>query len=296
MPMLWAMLVLLSAFLYAASNIVDRFQVTKQFGKHFSLLGITVVISGIMSLALFPLSDYHAMGLAQLGVGLLIGAMAVASLLMYYKALKIEEVSTVIGIWAVEPIFVLVLAYLFLGEAFGPLRYAGVFMITVGAMLLQFRVTKARFGAAFWLMLGAGVFEAIEIILLKYLLSFGGFTTVFSLTRLGIFLFGLPVLALSLRDIRSVVGKRGLAPLGIAGFGELLGVSGAFLFVVAISLGYATLVTALAYTQPLFVLALASLAAYFYPKIIEERVNRKLLIARGVSIALIILGSIAVAV
>ncbi|MDE1811148.1 MAG: DMT family transporter [Candidatus Micrarchaeota archaeon] len=295
MLMLWAVLVLLSAFLYAASNIVDRFQVTKQFGKHFSLLGITVVISGIMSLALFPLSDYHSMGLVQVGVGLLIGALAVVSLLMYYKALKIEEVSTVVGIWAVEPIFVLILAYIFLGEAFGPLKYAGVFMITIGAMLLQFKVTKARFGTAFWLMLGAGIFEAIEIILLKYLLAFGGFTTVFSLTRLGIFLFGLPVLALSLRDIRSVVRTRGVTPLGIAGFGELLSISGAFLFVVAISLGYATLVTALAYTQPLFVLALASLAAYFYPKIIEERVNRKLLIARGVSIALIILGSIAVA-
>ncbi|HUY70585.1 MAG TPA: DMT family transporter [Candidatus Baltobacteraceae bacterium] len=293
--MLWAILAVMSAIVYAVSNIIDRFQVTKQFKRHFNLIAITVVVSGVISLALIPFSSYSGLGTMQIVLGFITGALVIPTLLMYYKALKIEEVSTVVGIWAVEPIFVLVLAFVFLGESFGPLKYAGVFLITIGAVLLQLRVTKARFGMAFWLMLGAAVFEAVEIILLKYLLGFAGFTTIFSLTRFGMFAIGLPILILSIGDITKVIKKKGLQPLGMAVVGEILGISAAFLFVVAISVGYATLVTALAYTQPLFVLVMAALVGYFFPKIIDERVSRKLLAQRLISMALIIIGGIIVA-
>src|SRR3989344_5712481 len=134
--MLWVFLALMSTFIWALANIIDKVLRTKFLKSSLALTAAFGIISFIFSFILFlfigvPLLPFwHGFSAFMSGIVLTIG------LIFYLKALAIEEASRVIPLWHLSPIFTLILAVVFLNEVLTPMRYAAFASILFGGFLI----------------------------------------------------------------------------------------------------------------------------------------------------------------
>lgn len=75
--------------------------------------------------------------------------MGVLAAVLAYRAIKISEVSLVASLSAFSPVFTAILAFLFLGELVGLKGWFGIFLVVLGAYLLELSRIKSGFLAPF---------------------------------------------------------------------------------------------------------------------------------------------------
>jgi len=213
----------------------------------------------------------------------------------YFKAVKIEEISRIIPFFYLSPLFILILASIFLGEIFAPIKYLGIFFLVIGVFLISLKkITKISFGKAFWLMILSSFSLAINQVITKYLLGFADFWTIFSWTRIGTIVALIPVYFVCFPDLLSTVKEHGKKVISIISLNESLNVVGVIFITVAASIGYITLVNFLSSIQALFVLIFAVFLSIFYPKILKEEVGKSTVLLKLIAIILMFVGAILV--
>jgi drug/metabolite transporter (DMT)-like permease len=190
------------------------------------------------------------------------------------------------------PLFVLILAAIFLGEFFTPLKYIGILLLIIGAVLISSKGLKFSLGKAFWLMIASALCISASSVITKYLLGFSDFWTIFAYTRIGAGICLIPVLYFGLSHMRSDVKVHGRRVIGSICLSDILTVVGSLLTTFAISVGSVTLVNALASVQPFFVLAFAVALSIFYPKILKEEIGRSAVALKLIAIAMMFAGVI----
>jgi bacterial/archaeal transporter family protein len=187
----WAVFSILAAFLWAVSNVIDKYVFSKLVSKPI----IPMIISGFVALAigLFVLL-FHGFGnlnFWQLLLVLIAGAVYIFMLLLYFKAIKIGEISTLIPLFYLVPLFIAVIAWFLLGERLALLKYVGIALLIVGAFLVSWdNKNHFKFGKAFWLMIVATFLLAINQVITKYLLNFSDSWTVLAYVNIGCFFSG----------------------------------------------------------------------------------------------------------
>ncbi|MFH1400273.1 MAG: DMT family transporter [Nanoarchaeota archaeon] len=292
----WIVLSLATAAVWAVVNIIDKQVLThwvKDVRAPLIVLGLVGLLAGIGILLVrgFPSSWslYDAVLL------LIAGVTFAGGVILYFRAMSLDEASRIIGLYYVAPLWVLILGAWFLGEVFTPLKYAGVISIVAGALLLSVRsVRSMRNGQVLVIMLLETMLFAISAVANKLVLVDMDAWSVFAISRIISFFVLVPVMVGSFASLVSSVASKGWRVVGAMTVSETLTALGGVLITFALVSGPATLVNALASMQPVFVLALMALLTVARPKLFKEEISRSALVVKACAIALIVSGAVLV--
>lgn len=289
--MLWAILAILVAFIWAVLNITDKFIITKWVREPFAPLIIFSIVGLISGIIIYIFQGFSYLSYFNIFLTVLSGTILVLTMWLYFKALKIEEVSRVIPMFYFSPLFTLILAALFLGEIFTPVKYLGILLVVFGSIFLSSgNVSKIRVNKAFWLMILCTATVALNSVITKYLLNFADYWTVFGYGRFGAFLASIPIIYLYMPDLISSVKKHGKKVIGVITIDGTVNIISNLIFTIAISIGFVTLVNALTSLSSFFVLLIATLLTILYPNLIKERLSKKMFLTKLVIITLMFFG------
>ena len=292
--MSWILFSVLAALIWAIKGILDKFMLANYIKKPI----VPVLILGVFDLAaialIFLINGFDPLSLQNLALALVGGLASLMIIILYFEAVQIEEISRVIALIYLTPLFVTVLAAVFLGEVFTWDKYAGILLLIAGAVLVSYKLGKITFGKAFWYLLLASLFFGIYAIITKYLLGFADFWSVFSYTRLSMIICMLPIFFFRYKDLLETLRERGKMAVFSASSSEALNLIALLLFTAAASAGFITLVEALTAVEPFFVLLFTVILSMFYPRILKEETGKKIVAIKLLAIILIFSGTILV--
>ena len=291
--MSWILFSILSAAVWAIVNTVDKYVLTKLVKKPVVPLMIFGIIGLIASFFVHLFHGFSYLSYFNIALAFVAGILYVIGILFYFKAVKIEEISRVIPLLYLSSLFVSILAAIFLGEIFTPIKYLGIFLLIIGAVSISSKnFIKFGFGKAFWFMVLASLVFSINAVITKYLLNFVDFWTIFSYIRIGAFFALIPTFCFSFKDLILAVWEHGKKTVILISLNEILALFAVILITIAMTKGYITLVNALSSVQPFFVLLIAVILSVFYPKILKEEIGKSAILLKLIAITLMFVGVI----
>jgi len=285
--MSWVLFSILAVIVWAVVNTIDKYILTKLIKKPIIPVIFVGVIGLIGSVFVYFIRGFSELSYVNIGLAIVAGIFYILMTIFYFKAVKIEEISRVIPLFHLTPLFVLILALIFLGEIFTPIKYLGIFLLMIGAILISSKwPLKINFGRAFWFMVLSSFTLSINAVITKYLLNFADFWTIFSYIRIGTFIAVIPLFYINYKDIMSLAKR----PLGFVVLTESLNLVAVLFITIAMSIGFVTLVNALSATPPFFVLVFTVMLSIFYPKILKEEISKKTVLMKLIAIILMFIG------
>lgn len=295
MLMDWLILAFVASLFWAVGVVIDKYILTKQTQNLLSYqLLYTITEIPILLLPLFTSISY---ALPWSALGIVGGFFLYPGIFLYLKAMAIEEASRVISLWYASPVFVLVLAYVFLQERISLLSYLGVILLVLGAMLISYRRESGkRFGMspALGLVLASGVVFAGYEVLSKYVLGTLDYFSYIFWNFIGSAIVGFSLLCFPkitgnfLYDVKKM--NRPLLFWRIVN--TSLSLIATIFYYIAISLGPISLVSGASSIEPLFVFVLTLLLSLLMPRILKEETGKQVVIMKALAITLTILGTL----
>jgi len=291
----WVFLALLSPFLSALANIADKFLLGKRMVNCFALLPVAGFFALLFGIGSWLFVSFDGVPLSKLAIAFVLGIVGSFLYMLYYFVLSSEEVSRVISMWYVQPVFVLLIAFVFLGESVPFFKVGGVLLCVVGAVALG--VDKLPKGFAFrkgfwWLMLNC-VISALVSVGLKFSLEGVSYWQIFSAQSFGLFV-GLSS-TIFMPSVRKHLGHV-LRNVHILGVSEVFAFAAKLVLLAAFALAPVSLVSALSSVQPLFVLGLSLFLSLFVPSILKEEWSRDVLLKKSLSVVVIVVGAVIIAI
>ncbi len=292
----WVYFALIAQFIWAVCSLIDKFVISK---GHIKSPFTYIVLNGLMNVLLvffLPFFKIEPLKLSDFLIVVLAALLALTSVFIYYKAVWHDEISRIVMLYQLGPIFVFVLSLIFLGEFLTKNLFIGFLLLICASVLVSYKREggSIRLSKAFYPMLAATILGSAAFVMAKHIYTATGFWNAFIWFRLSAFSALLVLLVPSVRKeffetFRAMKSKI----KGLLIFKMAIDFS-AFIFAgYALMSGPASLVSALNTSAlPLFVFALALLASIYLPQIIKERIDKKAVFAKIVSIALITAGII----
>ena len=315
---MWAILALGSSVAFCFVSLCDKRLLS------FHLYGVPPLclwcgVSGtsygvVMLLAVgIPSGIPWTVAITPILAGLLMGC----SVVLLFRALRLMEASRAIALSQTNPIFVAVLALLFLGERISPVQWASIGLVVAGAALISLRLfhaaPNARLTARSSDRETGGVASAprnltrigsIGPVLLvlssicaasSFVLAKAGLNaelpvlTVFALQQATV---GLVFVAAGLTGGRRLVSAvRQPQVLAMLIFGEsIMPAVSILLLVYAYSLGDASVVAAVLATRPLFVFVASTVLSRVRWQLLDETLTPQALAVKGASVLMIVGG------
>jgi drug/metabolite transporter (DMT)-like permease len=289
--MLWVFFAVLAAVIWAMVNMIDKYVLEKLIDKPIVPLMATGIIGVIMAVLIYSFRGFSELSSYNIGLAFIAGIMYIFSILLYFKAVKIEEISRVITLYYLAPLFIAVFAAMFLGEILTPVKYLGIVLLVLGAILISLkRPFRISFGKAFYMMVGASIFLAVYSILMKHLLNYADFWTVFSYIRVGGLIPVAPIIYFNFKHVVHAVEKSGKKVIVYLTLAETMNLFAVFAITIATAIGFVSLVNALTSVQPFFTLLFAVLISAFLPKIFKEEIGKKTVMLKLAAIVMMFIG------
>ncbi|MFA6553359.1 MAG: DMT family transporter [Patescibacteria group bacterium] len=283
---------LTAGLLWSFGNVLDKVSVTRIIKHPIGLLYIYLTFSAVAGLVILPLTTnvfvwHDAYRFAGVAVSYTL------AMFFYFRAMQKEEPSRVVPLYALVVLFLSVFSAIFLGEIFNFVTYIAIVLLIVGTAGITSRgsivsVFKSR---ALGLMIMSSLCYATAYTLIKSLLGTYTPYDVFVYQRLfiaGIGLLLLPFVFRRLKTIVSAIPDRKL--IGLSVVSELLGETGGLLFVIASSVWYVTLVETAVNIEFVFIFIWGLVVTKFWPRLYTEGVDKKVILQKAFSIALILIG------
>ena len=256
-------------------------------GVMISLLGyatVSIIITGIPQH--LPPDRFIAAIVSGLCWG---GALA-----MMFWGYKLEEASRASAIIHTFPVFVAILAVVFLGETLGLGQWIAIFIVVSGAITISLWGASdgrlIRFNKGLPVLLSASLFTALALLAGKYALEELPMWFVYSLRNYGmatIFLFLWRPGAFK-QLYKALSNKQTLIVLLLAEF--ILAPLAVMLNVLAIKLGPVSLVSTVTATRPVFVFVFGSILSISAIKLLDEPLEIKTLSVKLGAIIMIVAG------
>jgi drug/metabolite transporter (DMT)-like permease len=294
----WIFFAIISYFLFAVTAILDKFLLKKRIPSPAAYVFYVGILS-MFSFILLPF-DFAWTGWPDFIAELAIGGIFLGAVYTFILAIKNHEVSrsaTLIG--GLTPLFTLVLSFFLLGERLEASQLAAFILLISGGILITIKLNdefKKHHNAQFWLAVGTAVVSAalfaLYYVLAKQVFANQHFIPAFAYSRFGSFLAALIFLLVPTYR-KEIFGTHKTA--GVKG-GVLFAINKVLAAISFISLNYsvklgsATLVNAMQGIQFVFLLGLVILLSRKFPKILEEELDRKILLQKIIAVALIISG------
>jgi drug/metabolite transporter (DMT)-like permease len=300
--MLWLIIIIIAYFLNASATVVDKFLLTKKIPNP-AVYAFFICFLNLLGLVFIPFG-FHFTSWTQTLIALINGVLFTFAYLFMFMALNRNEASRITPFMGgLQPIFVLLLAFILLGERISGLAFLAFAVIVLGTIVLSYQKEKikkliASSKSSYWLAVVATILFAAAYTLNKYIFVTEGFVTGFVLVRIGTFL-GALLLLLRPQNIRDIINEikvpkksaNGLFLIGQgAGALSLILVS----YAVAISKSVA-IINASRGLEYVFLLIIVLLLARKHPHLLEEKLTPPIIFQKAAAVALIIAGLIILA-
>lgn len=287
----WIVFALLSGLLMAVVSLMDKL-VVALWSRHPA---VPVLLLGMISVlpttVILFVNGIPVLTLSQWALVLAAGAALLGYAWFYFQAAAVEEISRVVPLLFLGPLFVAGLAVIFLGEIFSIRRYLGVAILIAGAVLISARIPlRIRVSRAFVYMLLSAACVSIQLVITKHLLDFADTWGVFAVTRLAMTLVMLPLFLRYFGDLRDSVKDHGWKVVWVMTGDQYLALAGSLLIVFAASSGPITLVNALSSVQPFFVLLFSLALSRRRPDLLQEETGRKVVLLKLAAVSLMFIG------
>jgi drug/metabolite transporter (DMT)-like permease len=289
--MSWIGLSILAAFIWAIVNLLDKLTLTKWTISPILPVLLMGLMSLIVSVGIFIFYPIHLLPFPLMVLAFLAGSCYFATTYFYCYAVKWEDLSKVVPLLYLTPLWIALIAHFFLNENLSVNQYMGIGLLIAGAILISVKkleapgLNKALLGAVL-----ACVFFAINQVITKYILQHADVLTTFSHVRFSTFLAAIPFFLLHVRHVHRMYKENGPAPFVLDAGSQILNVIGLFVFVSAASVGYVTLTNALVAIQPFFVLLFVLAFSHFYPLLLEEKFDKQIILKKIVATILMFSG------
>ncbi|MBU0598115.1 DMT family transporter [Patescibacteria group bacterium] len=285
------LLALAAGFIWSGVNVIDKAIVSKYIRNPIFIIVVFSFVSLAVGLIMAPFISWDLSGTAW--VWMIIGSVGyVLGNLFYFYALKIEEASRVVPLFALSTVFLVIMSAIFLGELFGFQTYFGIAVIVLGSIIISARSGFSQIlrSKALWLMIVSSFGFAVAYIIIKYLLDAYDYWQVFGIQRLLVGIIGLLSVPLFFKEIREVYQQIKKWHMALSSFSEILNLFGNFIFTVAMAFWFVALVESVSAVQYVFIFFWALIISRFRPSLFAEEVNKKVIFQKIISIALIVLG------
>ncbi|MCK4817551.1 DMT family transporter [bacterium] len=292
--MSWVLFITVAAFLWSITNIIDKYLIEKKVKNPLILTIFMRVGTLIPMIIVIPFIGFSIPSLDLSIILLVAGLFAAFGVLLYYKSIQIGEISVIVPLLQLIPIFVLFFSYFLLNEVLHFLDYVGFGIIIVGALVISTkRLLKIfQIEKIFWLILLASVLFAFSDVALKYTFTnteyWSAFITFWFLQTM--ILMALLLSGKIREEAKFFIKKLDFRDKMIIIIVAIVSFIAYILGTLAISLGPVTLVGVLANTELVFTFILAALFTYFLPQILKERFDRKTTIQKIIGMIIIISG------
>lgn len=293
--MLWTLLILAVTFLWATVNITDKHVVTDELRDP----PLCVVIYGVIAFLMYGLitiffKPNFAFPLSTKLIAMSAGIALGLAVFLYYVALRREEVSRVIPLLNFNPVFVLLLATIFLNEFFTPAHYLAIGLLIMGGWLISIKaisgLRKISLTPVLLIVIATAFAFATRSILIRYATQHAAFIQLLPWVGLGLLVVGAVSFAFHHPRIREKLQFRGIEHLTII---NIVSVATLLLYIKAIEVAPAvSLVAAFGCLQSFFVFVLATALSKFKPGIIREPLTKKIILMKIIAIALLTAGVI----
>lgn len=294
----WAILALLSAAVFGVVSIIDKHlvdRIVQNFRALLFILGIMGILLCIPFIIAEPsYSGYSAKALAAaLGSGLTRGI----AMSLTFWVLRREEVSRALPVTMTYPIFVAILAALFLDEDIGIREWASIFVIVAGAILLSARRAPGALGgfllgSSFFLLMLSSFNGGLSNFLGKIALDEISIVQVFTIN---LFFIGVTVLVMStsrtaIRGAWEIVRER---PRHLPWFvaDMLVALLGTYLLFSAFDVGPVSGAAALNATRPMFIFLYVVALSLLAPRFMYESLTGRALSIKFAAIVMIVAGT-----
>ncbi|MFH0853311.1 MAG: DMT family transporter [bacterium] len=282
---------LVSGFLWSITNILDKTVVTKHLtniGQLYVLVSIIHIIFGGTVLFFFqePILIEHKLLMITAAIFWLVMGYT------YFASAKIEEMSRVVPLFALVPVFVTIFGAIFLHEIFSFQVYLGIAIIVIGSLLIMFKQSLAALlrSRALGLMIISALSVAIYNILSKYLLEFYSFWTVYAWFTFFAGFLGLILFHRHIKSFNQTLKIKGWKGAWLYTLSETNSQIASVLFTLAVSVWFVSLASSVVTIQYLFVFLWTIILSKWKPNFLTEQVNRKIAAQKFIAIFLIISG------
>jgi len=302
--MSWFLIALGAPFLWAIVNIADKYLVEKfsDRDKEKSSGGLVLFSSliGIFIAILIFIFTKQVLNISLLDKGLLFlnGGLTIIWIIFYLYALEIEDISSIVPLFRIVPVFGYIFGYIFLGEILSLYQIIGSIIILIGSFFISIDFTKSKkiFKIRMVIyIICACLAIAISGIIFKFVTIDGNFWVSSFWEYFGLGFFGL-IIYMFIPKYRNqfmdMNRKGGIKIFFINIISELMSVSGNLMTNFAILLAPVTMVYMVSSFQPAMVLIFTILGTKFFPDVIKENISRKVMIPKMIAILIMIVGSI----
>lgn len=288
--MSWIFFSLLSTLILSIGNIADKYILTKWIRNPI----VSVILFGITGLfasfIIYVTRGIPILSGTNIAFALIAGIINISSIYFYYLAIKMEEITRVTSLIYTTPLFVSILSAIFLGEIFDLIKYTGIILLIIGAIIISSKNFRFNFSRAFLFVAFYCFIGAVIDIITKYILSYTDFWTIFSYTRIGAIFALIPIIFFNFHEIRFTVKQHGIKVIGMTVLSEAFQLLGILSFIIALSTGYVTLSNALTSTEPFFTLLFVLLLSNFYPNVLKEEIDKSTIFLKFIAISLMFVG------
>ena len=293
--MTWVFYSILTALLYAVASVFDKLVLSRWIRDPFLPVVVLATVGCVAGVGVYCSIGFDSLDLVHILLCLLAGSFNVLTSLFYLHAVKVEEVSRVVPLFRLAPFFVAVCAALFLDAVLTLVQYGGMCLLVFGAIVISTREgQKIAEGKALRFMLLAAFCIGINATLVKYVLGFAGYWTVFSYLRIGGFLSILPFVWIQLPRLRGAATEVGNGIQALIILGATLPLLANLSLTIARAYGDVTLVAAMVSTQSFFVLAIMFAISKWFPRVLSEDIRSGTVMRKVVAIVLMTIGALLV--
>jgi transporter family protein len=292
------LLALASAAIIGAVGVIDSHFITRRMPSLRAYLLIVALSTLIMSAAGLLAFPFPA-NLPWQPLWAAIGAAVIrtAAVITMLYVLQKEDVARVIPLMATAPVFVAMLAFIFLGERLSALQWGGVLLAVGGAVLISFKYNSgvSRFESrSFSLMLLSSLLFAGADVTSKYAMTYISF---WNNASISFFVTAVIIILVCLRApvVREILGIRPRwRTMLAASFNQVMAITAMVLAFSAIQQGPVSLVSSVMSTRPLFVFVYALALGYLWPGFLMAAPTDRKSLALKLTATLMIITAMAV--
>lgn len=290
--MSWILLALLANLFFGFSVILDKFLNTNKIKHVYSF----AVILNTVYLFFILITTYFQWGTFVMGKSALLSVIAgffwFFMWIFFWKAMQRGEATRVSAIFFSQPIYSSLIGIFFFGESLSLLKWVGIAVIVIGAILssLGGESHKKEVKVAYLFALLSAVFSSVGNSISKFAMMDMPSLTVNCIafySSIPLYIFLLKGAAVRREVWSAFTNPKLMMQFGVRG---IFGYLGIIAFMLSLSSGPISLVTALSGTQPIFVLILSLIATSLFPKLIHEEFGKKVLGAKLLALLLTVIG------
>ena len=297
----WVFLALGSALAFAVVSALDKILIQRFVTNPRAFIVLVGLIQFGLAAVVLPFAKFSGYGLDTALISCLSGFLAGIYLVLMFWVMRMQDVSRVVPITSTHPIFVAILAQVFLGEVISVLAWAGIVVTVGGAALMSFGPTTRRSerGQSQWVPFALLMVSSLAFGLSQYLTKVvADDIDVWSMfvwrgIGLGTACVGIMVRRSMFPDLVRAI--RDPAAISLAVFTEgLLVLVAVILQLLAIYSGPVSLAVTVMAIRPLFVFILGILLSLGVSRVLDEPLEGRILATKMAAIAMTVGGIIAV--